>query len=118
MTNSLRRAGAATRLIIVGLLLVIPSMACDDVQACVKKWGEGRRIQVVLVNGGKLTGKVASLEADGFTLASDARGAGTRDLKYSELRSATTKMTTRKKWLIAGAVYGIVTVFFAVTIGK
>ena len=97
-------------LLVVGLLLPIPSMACDDVQACIEKWGTGRRIQVVLVIGGTLTGHIGSIQPNGFILAPDKRGGDTRNLKYAELRSATTKMTVRTKWLIAGAVYGILTV--------
>src|ERR1700686_4431518 len=104
-------------LLIVGMLLRIPSMACSNVQACVEKWGTGRRVQVVLVIGGTLTGHISSIQPDGFILAPDKRGGDTRNLKYAELRSATTKMTARTKWLIAGAVYGILTIV-SVILGK
>ena len=114
VTDSLRNVAT---LLIVGLLLPIPSMACANVQACVEKWGTGRRIQVVLLIGETLTGHIGSTQPDGFILAPDKRGGDTRTLKYAELRSATTKMTTGTKWLIAGTVYGIVTIF-SVILGK
>jgi hypothetical protein len=107
-TASLRPAAA---LLIVGLLFRIPSMACGNVPACIEKWGTGRRIQVVLVTGGALTGHIGSIQPDGFTLGADKRGGDSRQLKYAELRSAKTKMTVGTKWLIAGVVYGIVTIF-------
>jgi hypothetical protein len=104
---SLRRAAA---LLIVGLLLRIPAMACGNVQVCVEKWGTGRRIQVVLVAGGTLIGHIGSIQPDGFTLGPDKRGGDSRKLKYPEVQSAKTKMTAGTKWLIAGAVYGVLTI--------
>ena len=108
---------AIVTLLVVGLLLPIPSMACDDVQGCIEKWGMGRRIQVVLMIGGTLTGHIGSIQPNGFILAPDKRGGDTHNLKYAEIRSATTKMTARTKWLIAGAVYGILTIV-SVILGK
>jgi hypothetical protein len=86
-------------------------MACDNVPVCIEKWGTGRRIQVVLVTGGALTGHIAAIQPDGFVLGPDKRGGDSHKLKYTDLRSAATKMTVGTKWLIAGVVYGIVTAF-------
>jgi len=73
--------------------------------------GSGRRIQVVLVTGGALTGHIGAIQPDGFVLGPDKRGGDSRKLKYMDLLSAATKMTVGTKWLIAGVVYGIVAAF-------
>jgi hypothetical protein len=86
-------------------------MACGDLPVCIEKWGTGRRIQVVLVTGGALTGRIGSIQPEGFILAPDKRGGASRELKYAELRSAATKMTVGTKWLIAAAAYGVLTAF-------
>jgi hypothetical protein len=43
-------------------------------------------------------------------LKSDKRGGPDRELRFDEIRSAKTKMTTASKWAIAGAVYGVLLV--------
>jgi hypothetical protein len=97
-------------LLLAGFLSCNPLAACDQVQACIGKWGTGRRIQAELIGGGTVIGRIGTINTDGFDLQPDKRGGATRAFKYAELRSVNTKLSVKSKWLIAGTVYGVLVV--------
>jgi Arc/MetJ-type ribon-helix-helix transcriptional regulator len=100
----------AIDLFFIGLLLRVPSSASDAVRDSLSRWEPGRRLELVLNNGEKVNGRLAGLRPDTFILKSDKRGGPDRELRFDEIRSAKTKMTTGGKWAIAGAVYGVLLV--------
>jgi hypothetical protein len=101
----------AATLLVFGILHPLLASACDDVRACIEKWGPGRRVEVILITGDQLTGHIGPRAAEGFVLSPDKKGGDSHNLKYGELRDAKTKKTSLQKWLIAGGVYvGVTTI--------
>src|SRR5689334_381890 len=82
--------------------------------AQIAKWPEGRRMQVTFSGGEKSIGRLGPVGAEGFTLLPDHKGSGTaRQVRFTEVQSVKTKWTTGEKWVIGGAIYAGITIFFA-----
>ena len=92
-------------LLIAVILLVIPAIAADDVRDSVLKWHPGKRVQVTLKNDDRMIGRLGDLQTDGFVLRAEDKAQTPRTLRFDEVRSIHSKMTTGKKWAIAGLIY-------------
>ena len=95
------------RMLLVLLVAAIasPLFAAKDVRSCLSKWHAGKRIDVILVNGGKMTGHLGKVEADQFVLEPDGCCGAARVLRYGEVQTVRNKMTRTRKWVIGVAVY-------------
>lgn len=97
-----------SRTIALALVLLIhgASSAAESVQESLSKLSTGKRIEVILNTGGKLIGHLGAVRSDSFVLEPDKRdGTLQRELQFKDIRSVKTKMTTGRKWAIAGGVY-------------
>lgn len=99
-----------TALLLVVLLLRLPLIASDTAQTSISKLTPGRRIEVVLNTDEKVVGRLGVVQPDRFVLKSEKRGGADREFRFDEARSVKTKMTTARKWTIAGAIYGALVV--------
>jgi hypothetical protein len=88
-----------------------------NVPKSLAKWSAGKRIQVTLNSGGKLVGHLGTVESDRFVLAPDKLGGTQRVLRFDEVRSVRGKMTTTRKWVIAGLVFLAFDLSMAVMVG-
>ena len=88
-----------------------------SVSESLAQWSPGKRIVVVLNTGEKITGRLGAVESDRFTLEPDTPGGAQRTLRFADVQSVKTRMTTARKWAIAGGVYAAVTLLFARTVG-
>ena len=87
------------------LLALGVSGAAANVPESLAKWHPGKRIEVRLNSGAKLIGHLGTVESDRFVLAPDKLGGTQRVLRFDEVRSVRAKMTTTRKWVIAGLVF-------------
>ena len=92
------------------VLLRMPSYASDSAQDSISKLAPGRRIEVLLNTQEKVVGRLGVVQPDRFILKPEKRGGADRELRFDEDRSVKTKMTTARKWTIAGGVYGALVV--------
>jgi hypothetical protein len=81
--------------------------ASGDVSESLAKWSPGKRIEVNLNKGDKLIGRLGTVESDRFVLEPDNRKGARHVLRFEEVRSVSAKMTTGRKWAIAGGVYAV-----------
>ena len=85
----------------------------------ISKLRSGKRIEVVYNNGDKLVGRLGGVTSIGFTLNPDKKGSGVPlEIGFAEVRAIKPKWTKGEKWLLAGLIYGCVTVALAVTLGN
>ena len=91
------------------------SIAAGNLPESLAKWSAGKRIEVTLNGGDRLIGHLGTVESDRFVLAPDKLGGTQRVLRFEEVRSARGKMTTARKWAIAGGVIGFY-VFMLLTV--
>lgn len=84
----------------------------------VSKWPVGKRIEVTFTSGEKVIGRLGPVTPESFTLNPDKKSAGgSREVRYSDVRSVKSKWTTGEKWLMGGLIYAGMTVFFAALLG-
>lgn len=98
------------------MAMAVPSVA-GNVPESLAKWSAGKRIQVTLNSGVKLVGHLGAVEPDRFVLAPDKLGGMQRVLRFDEVRSVKAKMTTTRKWAIAGLVFVAYNVGMALALG-
>ena len=98
------------KLLLIIVLVRLPSFASDSVQDSISKLTPGRRIEVLLNSQERVVGRLGVVQPDRFMLTSEKRGGSDREVRFDEVRSVKTKMTTARKWTIAGGVYGALVV--------
>ena len=106
--------------IIASLLFLLAhgvSSAADTVPESLAKLSTGKRIAVILNNGDQLIGRLGTVESGTFVLEPDTRKGTPRVLQFKEVRSVRAKMTTARKWAIAGAIYAVLLVM-GLVLGK
>ena len=110
-----------TRSRIIALVLFLlangVSSAADNVAESLSKLSTGKRIEVILNNGDKLIGHLGTVESGTFVLEPDKRKGTPRVLQFKEVRSVRAKMTTARKWAIAGGIYAVLIVM-GLVLGK
>jgi hypothetical protein len=113
MTRSLKGIFA----LVIVLFVHGVCLASGDVPASLSKWSTGKRIEVTLKTDEKVVGHLGAVDADGFVLEPDKRMGAKRVFQFTDVRSVRGKMTTARKWAIAGGVYGAVTIV-SLVLGK
>ena len=93
------------RLAVIALIFAEMLSAGPNVAGKLAPLKPGRRVDVVLDSGDHVVGKLGTVSADSFALEPDQRSGQRRDLRFSEVRSVSPKMTRGTKWAIAGGVY-------------
>lgn len=91
--------------------------AADNVPQSLSKLPAGKRIEVILNNGDKLIGHLGTVESGTFVLEPDKRQGTQQVLQFTEVRFVRAKMTTARKWAIAGGIYAGLTVM-SLALGK
>ena len=89
---------------LVGVCALILS-AAPTVPEQVQKWHQGRRITVMLNTGDEVVGGLGALQQGGFVLVSEKRDHSERSLRFDEVQSVKTKMTTATKWKIGAIIW-------------
>ena len=89
---------------LVGVFSLILS-AVPTVPEQVQKWHQGKRITVSLNTGDKVVGRLGALQTGGFSLVSEKRDHSERHLRFDEVQSVATKMTTATKWKIVAIIW-------------
>lgn len=96
--------------IVISLMFLMGTGVCNavgDVSKSLAKWSAGKRIEVSLTKGDKLIGRLGAVESDSFVLEPDNRKGTRQVIRFEEVRSVSSKMTTGRKWAIAGGVYAV-----------
>ena len=99
------------------MLFLLQDVSWASVRESLAKWSAGKRIEVILKGGDKLVGRLGAVEFDHFVLEPDRKAGTQRVLRFEEVRSVRTKMTTAQKWEIAGGVYAVLLVI-GLVLGK
>lgn len=89
--------------------------ARDSVSVSLAKWHAGQRIEVNLINGEKLVGHLGAIESDRFVLEPDKHSGAQPTLRFDKVHAVSMKMTATKKWVIAGAIYVVLTIMGSLT---
>src|ERR1700724_3397868 len=112
-------ARTRSSIIALGIFLFVHgvSSASDNVPEALSKLSTGRRIAVILNNGDKLIGRLGTVDSGTFVLEPDKQKGAQRVLQFKEVRSVSAKMTTARKWAIAGGIYAVLLVM-GLVLGK
>ncbi|BDC47704.1 hypothetical protein F183_A00200 [Bryobacterales bacterium F-183] len=82
----------------------------EDVAAKARAIKPGRKVEVTLVTGEKVIGKLGSVQGDQIVV-------GTRTFPASDLKKIKPKMTRGEKWAVGLAIYGAIVGVVALTLG-
>jgi hypothetical protein len=80
-----------------------------DVADTIRELAPGRRVEVTLQSGARISGTLRGANTVGFLLDPDQKSMAIQALPYSDVRAVQPRMTPARKWTIGAIIVGALT---------